>query len=177
MNIELLLIVTHIIGTIIGVGGATMVEAHIGDALKDKIFSADEKSILGIDYRMVRIGFILCIASGFGFLLLDKFEGHTQYLYSPRLWAKLIMVLIIAGNSLLLQAHLINLYWGSAFSFVSWWTAAFIGMFITHSFKFDLFGQGGFITTFASLMTLYAVGIIVGAIALHSFRNKLSSPV
>lgn len=173
MEIEQVLIFAHIIGTIIGVGGATMIEAHIGQALRDKLVSADEKAILGIDYRTVRIGLIIVLVSGFGFMLLDKFEGNTKYLYSPRLWAKLTMVLLIAANVLLLQAHKINIYWGSAVSFVSWWMAAFIGMFITHGLKFDFFGDGtGFITVFASLMTIYAVGLILGAIVLHGFRNR-----
>lgn len=177
MNIELLLIVAHIVGTIIGVGGATMIEAHIGQALKDKLVSTDEKAILNIDYRMVRIGLIVILLSGVGFMLLDKLEGNTKYLYSPRLWAKITMVLFIAGNTLLLQAHFINLYWGSAISFASWWVAAFIGMFITHSFKFDFFGNGGFVTTYASLMLIFAASVILGAIILNALRNRVSSTV
>lgn len=172
MDIGLILIVLHIIGTVIGVGGATMIEAHLNQAYRDNLASSDERAILSVDFRMVRYGLVIILFSGFGFLLLDKFEGTTQYLYSPRLWAKILMVIIIAANTLLLQAHLINVYWGSAFSFVSWWTAAFIGMFITHSFKFDLFGEGGFVTVFASYMTLYAFAILFGAILLHSIRNK-----
>ncbi len=177
MEIEQILIIAHIIGTIIGVGGATMIESHIGQALRDKLVSGDERAILAIDYRAVRIGLVICLLSGFGFLLLDKFEGTTQYLYSPRLWTKILMVLVIGGNTLLLQARAINLYWGSAFSFVSWWTAAFVGMFITHSVKFDFFGNGGFATTFGSLMLLYATAIILGAIVLHAFRNKTPKTV
>ena len=172
MEIEQILIIAHVIGTIVGVGGATMIEAHIGQALRDKLVSADERAILGIDYRAVRIGLIICLVSGFGFLLLDKFEGTTQYLYSPRLWFKILMVVIIAANTLLLQAHLINLYWGSAFSFVSWWMAALVGMFITHGLRFDFYGDGSFITVFASLMTMYAIAMVLGAILLHAFRNR-----
>lgn len=174
---ELVFVIAHVVGTIFGVGGATMIEAHLSQSLKDKLVSADEKAILAIDYRIVRIGLVLCILSGFGFLLLDKFEGTTQYLYSPRLWAKMVMVLIIGGNVLLLQAHAINLYWGSAFSLVSWWMAALIGIFVTQHFKFDFFGSGGFTSTFASLMLIFAVGVVLGAIVLHIFRNRISSRV
>ena len=176
MNFEIILIVLHIIGTIIGVGGATMIELHVSQAFKDKTMSQDERSILAIDYRMVRIGLVTILLSGFGFLLLDKFEGHTQYLYSPRLWAKMLMVGLIAMNTLLLQAHMINLYWGSALSFVSWWTAAFIGMFITHEFKFDfydgLFAGHPFTSVFASYMTIFLVALVLGAVVLNYFRNK-----
>lgn len=174
---ELIIVIAHIIGTIFGVGGATMIEAHLAQALKDKLVSTDEKAILAIDYRMVRIGLVVCLVSGFGFLLLDKFEGTTQYLYSPRLWAKLVIIMIIGANALLLQAHAISLYWGSAFSFVSWWVAALFGVFITQRFKFDFFGEGGFTTTFASLMLVFAVAVVVGAIILHLFRNKMVTRV
>lgn len=177
MSIDQILVIMHIIGTVIGVGGATMIELHLGQALKDKLVSADEKAILNIDYRVVRIGLMIILISGLGFLLLDKFEGYTKYLYSPRLWAKILMVVIIAGNTLLLQAHMISLYWGSAFSFVAWWMAALIGMFVTHNVQFDFFGTGEFLTTFASLMSIFAVGVVLGAILLHGIRNKMSSNV
>lgn len=177
MNTELVLILIHIVGTIIGVGGATMIEAHINQALRDKLVTTDERAILSIDYRMVRIGLILCLMTGFGFLVLDVIAGETSHLYSPRLWAKILMVVIIAANTLLLQAHMINLYWGSAVSFISWWTAAFIGMFITHKLKFDFFGTGGFLTTFSSLMLLYVIAVVVGALVLHLIRTKLTKTV
>ncbi|MCF7815962.1 MAG: hypothetical protein K9M10_00920 [Candidatus Pacebacteria bacterium] len=172
MTIEHILIFAHIIGTIIGVGSATMLESHLGKALKDKLVSEDERAILGVDYRAMRVGLVIIILSGFGFLLLDKFEGKTMYLYSPYLWAKLTFVMVILANTLLLQAKSINLYWGSTFSFVSWWSAALVGMFVTHRLRFDFFGDGQFITVFASLMSLYVVAVIVGAIALNFFRNK-----
>jgi hypothetical protein len=175
MEIESFVVIAHIIGTVLGVGGATMIEAHLGSALKDKIYSADEQSLLAIDYTVVRIGLIICILSGFSFLLIDKFEGNTKYLYSPKLWAKLLMVIIIGINTLLLQAHKINLYWGSAFSFVSWWVAALIGIFISNRIKVDFFGDGSFVSVFSSLMIVYIVAVVLGAVILNAFRNKLSS--
>jgi hypothetical protein len=175
MSVEQFLIFAHIIGTVIGVGGATIIESHLNRARKDGTVSPDESAILSIDYNMMRIGLVIVLLSGFGFLLLDKFTGHTQYLYSPRLWAKIFFVLVIAANTLMLQARAINLYWGTAFSFVSWWAAAFVGMFITHGLRFDFYGDGsGFITTFATLMTIYAVAVILGAIILNAIRKRNS---
>jgi hypothetical protein len=171
-QIEQFLVMGHIIGTIIGVGAATLVESHLHKAYADGQVSDEGRALLGTDYRMMRIGLVIVLLSGFGFLILDKFTGHTQYLYSPRLWAKLLFVVIIAANTLLLQARLISLYWGSAFSFVSWWSAAFVGMFITHGVRFDFFGEGGFLTTFASLMALYAVMLVLGGMALEAFRKR-----
>lgn len=176
MSVEQFLIIAHVIGTIIGVGGATMVEAHLAKASKDGVVTDDERAILGVDYSMMRVGLVILLVSGFGFLILDKFEGKTQYLYSPRLWSKLLLVVIIAANTLMLQARMINLYWGTAFSFVSWWLAAIIGMFVTHGVRFDFYGDGGFWTTFATFMTIYAVALILGAVALDFIRKKRSNP-
>lgn len=175
MSIEFIIVILHVIGTVLGVGGATMIELHIAQALKDKLFSKDESTFLGIDYRMVRIGLIICILSGFAFLLLDKFEGKTQYLYSGKLWAKLFIVMFIAGNTLLLQAHAINLYWGSAISFVSWWLAAIVGMFMSNRVQFDFFGTGGSLTTFFSIMLAYIACVILGAVILHYVRRRATT--
>lgn len=175
MSIEFIIVILHVIGTVLGVGGATMIELHIAQALKDKLFSKDESTFLGIDYRMVRIGLIICILSGFAFLLLDKFEGKTQYLYSGKLWAKLFIVMFIAGNTLLLQAHAINLYWGSAISFVSWWLAAIVGMFMSNRVQFDFFGTGGSLTTFFSIMLAYIACVILGAVILHYVRRRAAT--
>jgi len=175
MEIEFFVVLAHIIGTIIGVGGATMIEAHLRQTFKDKLVSADERALLAIDYRMVRIGLIITILSGFSFLLIDKLEGNTKYLYSPRMWAKILMVIVIAGNTLLLQARAINLYWGSALSFVSWWSAAIIGVFISNRVTLDFFGTGSFISVFSSFMIVYVVLIVVGAVVLNAFRNRVSS--
>jgi len=177
MNIELLLIVGHITGTIIGVGGATMIEAHLAQSLKDKLVSKDEKDILAIDYHMVRIGLVLSIVTGFGFLILDKFTDNTAELYDPQLWAKLSIVLLIAGNTLLLQAHKINLYWGSALSFVSWWFAAFVGIMLTEKVHFNFFGNVTFIGEFTSIIIAYVMAVIIGAMILQKFRNKISSTI
>jgi hypothetical protein len=85
------------------------------------------------------------------------------------------MVILIAGNTLLLQARAINLYWGSALSFVSWWMAALIGIFATQRVTIDFFGSGSFIAQFSSLMILFIVFVIIGAITLNAFRNRTSS--
>ncbi|MFZ2252939.1 MAG: hypothetical protein WAW13_02045 [Minisyncoccia bacterium] len=175
MEIEFFVVLAHIIGTIIGVGGATMIETHLAQVFRDKLVSADERALLAIDYRMVRIGLIITILSGFSFLLIDKFEGNTKYLYSPRMWAKIFIVIVIAGNTLLLQARAINLYWGSALSFVSWWSAAIIGIFVSNNVTLDFFGTGSFISVFSSFMLVYAVLIVVGAVILNAFRNRSSS--
>ena len=58
MDIGLLLVLVHLVGTIFGVGGATMIEVHLNQALKDSLVSKDESAILALDYKIVRVGLV-----------------------------------------------------------------------------------------------------------------------
>ncbi len=174
MNIELALLIIHIIGTIVGVGGATLIEVHLNQALKDKNISSDEREFLKLDYMIVRVGLILAILSGFGLLAYHRIMEHYGVMMNPIVWSKFVIVIIIAINTLLLQAKRINLYWGAAFSFVSWWAAAIFGVFITERVPIDIFGKGSFISSFGSVMLIYGVTVIVGAYILHRIRNKIA---
>jgi len=174
MDVYTWLIVGHLAGTILGIGGATMVEVHLTTALRNKDMSSDERVLLGTDYTVVRVGLILSVLTGFGFLLLYNTTGQTFRLYDPILWAKLCIVMAIAINALLLQAHKISLYWGAALSFVSWWSAGLLGVFLTHVVKFDLFGMHTFLSSFVSVMLMYALMVVVGAAVLDLVRKRLS---
>ena len=177
MDIELLLLITHIVGTILGVGGATMIELHLNQALKDKLVSADEGAILGWDYKTVRVGLIMAVLSGFGLIVYHRVVGHFGVMHNPIMWAKLTLVGIMLINTLLLQARMISLYWGTAFSFVSWWTVAIIGVFTTERVRIDLFGGESFLSSFGSIMLIYGIAVVMGAIVLHGIRNKMTSNV
>jgi len=177
MDIGLLLVLVHLVGTIFGVGGATMIEVHLNQALKDSLVSKDESAILALDYKIVRVGLILAILSGFGFLLNFKLEGETENLYSPILWAKLLIVIIIAINTLLLQARKISLYWGAAFSFVSWWTAAILGMLMSDNVTVGALVGEGFLPIFSSIIIIYLVAVAIGGVVLHLMRTKVTKKI
>jgi hypothetical protein len=164
MDIYVLLVIVHVAGTILGVGGATMIEIALTKSLRDGTLSQDERAILGPTYTVVRVGLALALLSGFGFLILYKFGGQAFQLYDPTLWVKLIAVIVIAVNALLLQAHKISLYWGSALSFVSWWLAAILGIFLTTGVEY----------TFISLIFTYAFTVCIGAFMLHAVRNHVT---
>jgi len=170
---ETFLIIMHIAGTILGVGGATMIEVHLHRAIKDGVISEDEKALLKTDYTVVRVGLIIALLSGFGFLLFYKMIGATAHMYDPILWAKLTIVVLIGINTLLLQAHKIPIYWGAGISFVSWWLAAILGIFAAERVGVDLFGQGGFIGSFMSIISVYIVLVIIGSITLDFIRKQL----
>lgn len=163
MDIYLFLIITHIIGTVLGVGGATFIEVFLVKALKDGHVDPIEGDFLKTTFTIVRVGLVLAILSGFGFLLFYQLNGQTFKLYNPLLWAKLTMVLIIALNAVLLQAHKISLYWGSAFSLVTWYSAMIVGLFLTNVKMFS----------YIEIMITYTVAVVAGAFILDRIRKSL----
>lgn len=172
MDIYLFLLIVHLAGTVLGVGGATMIEVHLHKALKDKKISEDEQAILGTNYTMVRAGLVLAILSGFGFLLMYKFTGQTARLYDPMLWAKLVMVMIIATNAILLQARKIPFYWGATISFTSWWSVMILSIFKSHQTPLNFFHSDSFFFTFSSILLVYVVLVMLGAVVLDIIRKK-----
>ena len=163
MDIYIFLVIVHLIGTVLGVGGATFIEIFLVKALKDGHIDPTESDFLKTTFTVVRVGLVLAILSGFGFLLYYQLHGQTFKLYNPLLWAKLTMVIIIALNALLLQAHKISLYWGSAFSFVTWYAAMIVGVFLTNVKLFSYF----------EVMITYAIMVVVGAFILDRIRKSL----
>lgn len=120
------LVVVHIIGTALGVGGATFAEIFLLKAVRDGEIDPIESSFMQVTYRVVRVGLVLLVLSGFGFLILYRFTGLEERLYSPLLWAKLSIVVVILINAILLQTRRIPLWLGSALSFASWYAAMLI---------------------------------------------------
>ena len=163
MDTYSLLIIGHLIGTVLGVGGATMIEVHLNRALADGTMSDDERGMLGLDFTVLRIGLVLSVFTGVGFILLYKMTGQEFRLQNPVLWAKMFMILIIVVNALLLQAHKISLYWGSALSFVTWWGAMILGFFLTNSIRYGFF----------EIIITYAIIIVAGAFVLHKIRTYI----
>ncbi|MFT5036649.1 MAG: hypothetical protein ACI9VM_000212 [Candidatus Azotimanducaceae bacterium] len=163
MDVYSLLVIGHLIGTILGVGGATFIEVHLNKALADGTMSEDERGMLGLDFVVLRIGLVLAVFTGVGFIILYIVNGQEFRLQNPVFWAKMAMVLIVAVNALLLQSHKISLYWGSALSFITWWGAMILGFFLT----------GGIRYGFIEIMVVYGVIIVAGAYVLHKIREYI----
>ncbi len=161
MDIYSSLVVIHILGTILGVGGATFIEIFLTKSLRDGKVDATEGGFLKITFIIVRIGLVLSLFSGIGFLLLYKFSDQAFRIYNPVLWAKLSIIAVIIINALLLQAHKISLYWGSSLSLVSWYFAFIIGAL----------SQGPFIFySYTDIIIPYILSMIVGAFVLERIR-------
>tara|TARA_B100000745_G_scaffold219274_1_gene145995 strand:+ start:9230 stop:9721 length:492 start_codon:yes stop_codon:yes gene_type:complete len=163
MDVYTFLIVSHIIGTVLGVGGATFAEINITTALKDGKVSGDESALLHATYTTIRLGFFILLLSGFGFLVYYRLNGLEALLYSATLWAKLTIVGFIGINAVLLQTRMIPLLWGSAISLVSWYAALILGTMhgISYSYFDILFG--------------YTLAVVLTYFVLSRVHNKKTS--
>lgn len=123
MDWHIALIVIHLIGTVLGVGAATFAEIFFLKSARDGNIDPTEGSFLQIIYRVMRIALFLLVLSGFGFLVLYRLTGLEDRLYSPLLWAKMSIVVIILANAILLQTRRVPMWLGSALSFSSWYAA------------------------------------------------------
>ncbi len=153
------LVFLHIVGTVLGVGGATFAEIFIVKAMRDGIVNPEETDYLRSIYAVLRIGFFLTIISGFSFLYVYRITGNEELLYQPKLWAKLTVIVAIAVNAMLIHIRAIPLSVGSAVALVSWYTAMFLGVWRTLPFGY-----------FEIVLT-YAV-IVVAAIPILTFIRK-----
>lgn len=159
-EIYLLLVIIHLAGTVLGVGGATFVEIFLNKSLADAKFEDLEKGFLKVTYTTLRIGLLISVLSGIGFLVLYYATGQVGRIWNPVLWAKNTIILTLVLNAVLLHYHKMNLRWGSSLSFVSWWSALILGTFLTNNTRFGYF----------EIMGVYIVMVVVGAFVLEWFR-------
>ena len=160
------LVIMHIVGTVLGVGGATFVEVHLVRALRDGVMSPEESAIMQTTYMVLRVGFFLLVLSGFGFLILSRLSEYTEWFYSITFWIKLSIVGIIALNAMLIQLRLIPILWGSAVAFVSWYAALVLGIFL----------RGGGVEQPLSIPMIYVAAIIIVYFAMREVRRRYTQP-
>ncbi len=174
MTLHVLLLILHIVGTILGVGGATMIEIHLNKALRDGKMDTVERDMLGGDFLVTRIGMGIGLITGIGFIIEYWAANQLFRLDNGVFWAKMLIFVIIVVNAYLLHKHKVSLYWGSAFSFISWWTAMVFGTFLTNGVRFI---PSDTMLSFLGLMALYAITVVIGARILHMFREKMKLPI
>jgi hypothetical protein len=170
MEFHLILLILHIVGTVLGVGGATMIEIHLNKALRDGKMDTVERDFLGSDFFITRVGMTIGLVTGLGFVA--EYATHNQLfrLENGVFWAKMIIFLIIVINAYLLQKHRISLYWGSAFSFTSWWIVMLLGMFLSNSYS--IIPSNALLSTIL-ILGVYGVVVIISAYLLHQIRELL----
>lgn len=161
-DIYLGLILLHIAGTVLGVGGATFIEVFLNKALADGKMDDVEKGFMKLTYTVLRTGLVISVVTGIGFLILYYSTGQFARLQNPVLWAKNTIIVILVVNAVLLHLHKMKLRWGSALSFVSWWAALILGIFLTNNERYGYF----------EIVGTYILAVVIGAYVLEWIRSK-----
>lgn len=120
--------ISHIIGTVLGAGGATFAEFQLRAASRDGTVNQAEGRLLSVTYWLIRVGLIIVVFSGFGFFLYLRLQPHLSFvLYEPRMWAKLTITGLLVVNAFLLHVRRLPLWLGAAISLTGWYGALILG--------------------------------------------------
>ncbi|MEK7549225.1 MAG: hypothetical protein AAB496_01920 [Patescibacteria group bacterium] len=158
------LIITHLIGTVLGAGGATFAEIFYLKAKRDGVIEPLEIDYLKTIYFILRIGLFILIISGFGFLLLYRLMGNGEALLNSKLWAKLGIVVILVLNAFLIQAKKIPMWLGASISITSWYGALILGAWRTLD------------ASFVSIIIIYIIAVFIVAGILELIKKYLKIP-
>ena len=121
--------ISHILGTVLGVGGSTFAEIFYTKYQKDKKIDPFEHDVLKVCISVIRIGLVIITFSGLGILVLWRLKMlGPDVFYSPRFLAKISVVFVLLFIALLTNFRLINLKLGSAISTASWYAAMILGI-------------------------------------------------
>jgi hypothetical protein len=101
--LQSILVIAHIIGAAIGVGGATMSDMLFFRAMKNRIITTDQFHLLKAASTVVFGGMALVVLSGVWLLFLSP-----ELLEVPRVQAKLTAVLVLMLNGFVLHAGLLK---------------------------------------------------------------------
>ncbi len=149
MDASNLLLIAHIIGIALGVGGATVSDVLFLQSIKNKKISVDEFANLQAVSKIVWAGFFILLFSGAGLIMLSLIKnGSAPMILLPRFQAKMIIALLIFINGLVFHFFSIpflrkniNVSWeskniaskiplfsiGGGISIVSWYSALILG--------------------------------------------------
>ena len=84
-----------------------------------------ESGFLQVTYRIMRIALVLLVLSGLDFLFLYRLPRLEDRLYSPLIWAKLSIVILILINAILLQTRRIPMWQRIFVRFMVWRNASY----------------------------------------------------
>lgn len=150
MDIRILLVILHIVGTVLGAGAATVTDYLVFKFAKDKKIDKDEFRILHTISDLIWAGLFLLLITGFGFLSLHlvDFTGVRDAYSVDKLWAKFTIVIILTLNGFFIHYYVLPtlkkrlgkslatssfmkksllIFSPGAISSVSWYTALVLG--------------------------------------------------
>jgi len=147
--------IAHVIGTVLGVGATTFAEIFYLKFLKDGEIDPFENDILKVFYRIIRLGLVILVFSGFGYLVMWRlnFLG-PQVFFSDRFLVKITIILILLAAAFAMNFRLINLRVGSTITLVSWYMAMILGIWRKTPFSYPVIFSAYVILTITTYFVL-----------------------
>ncbi len=149
MDIYTIIVGLHVIGTILGTGGATIAEFQIQRALKDGGVAPDERALMHVNYTVIRVGMAILLVSVIAMFWYHLSAGNGWILTSEKLWIKDLMFVAILLNAIALHKRWVPLWLGASISFTSWWGATLLGLAGRLPYSFEVYLVGYIVAIFA----------------------------
>lgn len=182
MDIRILLVILHIIGTVIGAGAATVTDYLVFKFAKDTKIDKDEFQILHTISSLIWTGLFILIVTGLGFVVLHMVDfGTVRNSYSlDKIWAKITIVIILTLNGFYIHYRVLPtlkkrlgktlatpsfikksffIFSPGAISGVSWYSALVLG------------GWRGLDASYAEIMSGY-IAILAAAIIVSNIAGR-----
>lgn len=157
MSLYGFIVLLHIIGTILGTGGATVAEVQITRALRDKNVSPDESALMHMNYSLIRVGLGFIVVSAFAMIWYHLVNNSIEVLLSNKVLFKEFLVVVIIANAVAIGRRWVPLWLGAATSFTSWWGATILGVAGPLPYNFLTFLAGFIVSVLAVAAILHYV--------------------
>lgn len=165
MTWEIAIRLAHVIGTVLGVGGDTFGSIFYFKALRDGKVDLHEADTLRTCFKVLHIGLVLLVISGFAFFIEQRLTGDTSHMFSVRVIAKLALVFILLINAILMHTRKIPEWIGGAISITSWYAALILGVW------------RGLHASLWQIALVYVAIVVVVAIGERLIRKRMSIPL
>ena len=168
----------HVISAIIGTLSAVAEEVlYFKDIRDGKIDEAEAKQ-LRITYKVMHIALIVLVLTGFGILAGVRIKyGGSKTFYSPILWFKYTVVIVLLLNAVLISARKMPMKWASAISLTSWLAAYGLGVISgkMREFKWlaDFLAQFNFVIIYLFLTVGYLAAVAIMAQILEYIKKLI----
>ncbi|WP_262028140.1 hypothetical protein [Microvirga sp. Mcv34] len=107
-TLKSLLIIGHLIGLILGLGTATLLDIFIVKFIIRRIVSEDHYTVISFFSKIVVLGLIILWMTGIGFLVFYSYFDPIK-LSNQKIWAKLIVVSVLTLNGLFIHRTVLPL--------------------------------------------------------------------
>ncbi|MEK7499442.1 MAG: hypothetical protein AAB649_02455 [Patescibacteria group bacterium] len=182
MDLRIILVILHIIGTVLGAGAATVTDYLVFKFSKDIKIDKDEFQILHTISDLIWAGLFLLLMTGLGFIYLHITDfGNVRDAYSlDKIWAKITIVIILTLNGFFVHYFVLPtlkqrlgktlatpsfikksffIFSPGAISAVSWYSALVLGAW------------RGLEASYAEIMCGY-VALLAGAIIISNIAGR-----